>query len=72
VREALEELDERERRILTLRFGFEGDTCTLEEIARELGITRERVRQLEGEALARLGKGPLRDFDPRGDLHQAA
>ncbi len=72
VREALEGLGERERRILTLRFGFEGETRTLEEIAQELGITRERVRQLECEALARLGKGPLRDFDPRGTIDQAA
>ncbi len=72
VRVAVEGLAERERRILTLRFGFEGETRTLEEIAQELGVTRERVRQIEGEALARLGKGPLRDLDPRAGVERAA
>ncbi len=55
VRRALDALPERERRILELRFGFEGDPWTLEAIGHELGLTRERVRQLEGQALARLG-----------------
>ena len=54
VRRALEKLPERERRIVELRFGFDGDPMALEAIGRELGITRERVRQLEREALARL------------------
>ena len=54
VREALQGLPERERRILELRFGFDGQQMALEAIGRELGITRERVRQLEGEALAKL------------------
>jgi RNA polymerase primary sigma factor len=54
VRKALDALPERERRILELRFGFEGDPWTLEAIGAELGLTRERVRQLEGQALARL------------------
>ena len=54
VRRALDALPERERRILELRFGFEGDPWTLEAIGHELGLTRERVRQLEGQALARL------------------
>ena len=51
---------ERERRILELRFGFEGEPWTLEAIGNELDLTRERVRQLEGQALARLGA--LRDL----------
>jgi RNA polymerase primary sigma factor len=55
VREALKRLPERERRVLELRFGFNGQQQALEAIGRELGITRERVRQLEGEALAKLG-----------------
>jgi len=55
VRKALEALPERERRILELRFGFEGEPWTLEAIGHELDLTRERVRQLEGQALARLG-----------------
>jgi RNA polymerase primary sigma factor len=54
VRRALDALPERERRILELRFGFEGDPWTLEAIGHELGLTRERVRQLEAQALARL------------------
>jgi RNA polymerase primary sigma factor len=54
VRKALDALPERERRILELRFGFEGDPWTLEAIGAELGLTRERVRQLEGQALQRL------------------
>jgi len=54
VRRALDALPERERRILELRFGFEGEPWTLEAIGHELGLTRERVRQLEGQALHRL------------------
>ncbi|MDF2753802.1 MAG: sigma-70 family polymerase sigma factor [Gaiellaceae bacterium] len=54
--DALAQLDERERRVLELRFGL-GDTeeaTSLEEIGRELGFTRERIRQIETEALRRL------------------
>jgi RNA polymerase primary sigma factor len=56
--EAIAELSEREQRILTLRYGLSGteDPKSLEEIGRILGITRERVRQLEGEALRRLAE----------------
>ncbi|MFN8188357.1 MAG: sigma-70 family RNA polymerase sigma factor [Gaiellales bacterium] len=54
----------RERRILELRFGFDGEPWTLTDIGRELGLTRERVRQLETDALRRLARGPLRDLDP--------
>jgi RNA polymerase primary sigma factor len=54
VRKAVETLPERERRIVELRFGFDGDVQSLEAIGRELGITRERVRQLEAEAFAKL------------------
>jgi RNA polymerase primary sigma factor len=54
VRRALGDLPERERRILELRFGFDGDPWTLEAIGRELDLTRERVRQLEAQALARM------------------
>jgi RNA polymerase primary sigma factor len=60
VRRALDALPERERRILELRFGFEGEPWTLEAIGNELDLTRERVRQLEGQALARLAA--LRDM----------
>ncbi len=54
VRRALATLPERERRILELRFGVDGEPAALEAIGKELGITRERVRQLEREALEKL------------------
>jgi len=58
LRAAVAELSDREQRILTLRYGLDGreDPKSLEEIGRILGITRERVRQLEGEALRRLAE----------------
>ena len=54
VREALQRLDEPDRRVLELRFGFAGEQWTLEAIGKELGLTRERVRQIEARALTRL------------------
>jgi RNA polymerase primary sigma factor len=54
VRQALAKLPEPERRIIELRFGFEGEMMGLEAIGRELGITRERVRQLERNAFEHL------------------
>ncbi len=52
---ALSELNPRLRRVLLLRFGLEGrDAMTLEQVGSELGITRERVRQLETRALREL------------------
>ena len=48
---ALAELPDRDRRVLMLRFGIGCEPYTLEECGRWLGITRERVRQLEGRAL---------------------
>jgi RNA polymerase primary sigma factor len=65
VRRALSGLPERQRRILELRFGFEGEPRSLEAIGKELGITRERVRQLEAEAMIRLE-------DELGELANAA
>ena len=59
VRRALDALPERERRILELRFGFEGEPWTLEAIGHELDLTRERVRQLESQALARLAASAI-------------
>jgi RNA polymerase primary sigma factor len=53
-RRLLDTLPERERRILELRFGFYDDPQSLEAIGKEIGLTRERVRQLEGQALDRL------------------
>jgi RNA polymerase primary sigma factor len=52
----LQALDERERQVLVLRYGLvDEEPKTLEEIGKRLGITRERVRQIELEALRRLG-----------------
>jgi len=55
---AVSQLSEREQQILKLRYALEGDAepKSLEEIGRILGITRERVRQLEAEALRRLAE----------------
>jgi len=54
VQQAIADLPERQRRIIELRFGFDGESASLETIGKELGLTRERVRQLESDALARL------------------
>lgn len=51
----LDKLDERERRILEMRFGLRGGRAlTLEEVSQEIGRTRERVRQIQNQALAKL------------------
>ena len=56
-----ETLTERERAVLRLRFGLDGSgVFPLEQIGAMLGLTRERVRQIEGEALAKLRRLPLR------------
>jgi len=55
--EALNALAERERSVLILRYGLDdAEPKTLEEIGRRLGLTRERVRQIETEALKRLAR----------------
>ena len=55
LREALNGLTPREGRILQLRYGlFDGQAYTLEEVGRKIGVTRERVRQIESQALNRL------------------
>ncbi len=61
--EALSTLSERERQVLALRYGLDGsEPETLEEIGRRLGLTRERVRQIELETLRRLST--LREMMP--------
>ena len=48
-------LTARERRVLQLRFGLEdGRARTLEEVGKEFGVTRERIRQIEAKALRKL------------------
>jgi RNA polymerase primary sigma factor len=55
VLEALGELSDRERQVVRLRFGLEdGQARTLEEVGREFGVTRERIRQIESKTLAKL------------------
>ncbi|MFP3907805.1 MAG: RNA polymerase sigma factor RpoD [Acidimicrobiales bacterium] len=52
---ALDDLSEREKQVVRLRFGLEdGQARTLEEVGREFGVTRERIRQIESKTLAKL------------------
>lgn len=61
VKSMMHDMDEREASVLKMRFGLDNtDPHTLKEIGEKLGLTRERVRQIETEALKRLGEG-LRD-----------
>jgi RNA polymerase primary sigma factor len=58
VRRMMQSMDCREATVLKMRFGLDGmETHTLKEIGEELGLTRERVRQIETEALKRLSDG---------------
>jgi RNA polymerase primary sigma factor len=60
LRGVLGTLNERERRVIEYRFGLlDGHPRTLEEVGREFGVTRERIRQIESKTLAKL-KHPLR------------
>ena len=61
VEEALDELSDREKEIVRRRFGLddEGLPRTLEDVGREFGVTRERVRQIEAKTLAKL-RHPMR------------
>jgi RNA polymerase primary sigma factor len=68
VEEVLATLTPREARILRLRFGLGQDRpYTLEEVGQKFGLTRERIRQIEGKALRRLRQPSrarmLRDFN---------
>jgi RNA polymerase primary sigma factor len=53
--DALDELSDREKAVVRLRFGLDdGQARTLEEVGREFGVTRERIRQIESKTLAKL------------------
>jgi RNA polymerase primary sigma factor len=53
--DVLDTLTDREKRVLELRFGIEdGRPRTLEEVGKEFGVTRERIRQIEAKALRKL------------------
>ena len=55
IEEALQELNDRERAVVRLRFGLDdGQIRTLEEVGKEFGVTRERIRQIESKTLAKL------------------
>src|SRR5438552_7933293 len=70
VGEALEELTDRERKIVRLRFGLEdGQARTLEEVGKEFGVTRERIRQIESKTLAKL-RHPIRSLRLRDYLDE--
>jgi RNA polymerase primary sigma factor len=65
LREALEALSDRERQVVVLRYGLaDAEPKTLEEIGRRLGLTRERVRQIELDSLKRLAS--LREMESVG------
>ena len=60
LKEVLTQLTPREQRILDMRFGLkDGVTHTLEEVGREFGVTRERIRQIEAKALEKIRKYEL-------------
>jgi len=64
----LQDLPPREVRILQLRYGLvDGETYTLEEVGKKLGVTRERIRQIESQALSRL-RHPVRSRRLKGFL----
>ena len=59
IERALRSLPERERKVIELRFGLRGEQpCTLEEVGRAFGVTRERIRQIENNTLKKLGTLP--------------
>ena len=68
---ALNELNEREQQVMRLRFGLDdGQVRTLEEVGKEFGVTRERIRQIESKTISKL-KHPTRSQRLRDFLEEA-
>ena len=71
IEKALTELNPREQQVMRLRFGLDdGQIRTLEEVGREFGVTRERIRQIESKTLAKL-RHPTRSQRLRDYLEEA-
>jgi RNA polymerase primary sigma factor len=71
IEEALQELNDRERAVVRLRFGLDdGQIRTLEEVGKEFGVTRERIRQIESKTLAKL-RHPTRSQRLRDYLEES-
>jgi len=71
IEEALTELNDRERAVVRLRFGLDdGQVRTLEEVGKEFGVTRERIRQIESKTLAKL-RHPTRSQRLRDYLEES-
>jgi RNA polymerase primary sigma factor len=70
VHTALEQLNRREKEVLEMRFGLkDGQAHTLEEVGKEFGVTRERIRQIEAKALRKL-RHPIRSRKLRDYLNE--
>jgi RNA polymerase primary sigma factor len=68
---ALDELNERERAIVRMRFGLDdGQVHTLEEVGQSFGVTRERIRQIESKTLQKL-RHPVRSKQLRDYLEES-
>src|SRR3546814_5257164 len=66
--DALDELNDREKAVVRLRFGLDdGQARTLEEVGKEFGVTRERIRQIESKTLAKL-RHPHRSEEHTSEL----
>jgi RNA polymerase primary sigma factor len=71
VGELLEVLDDRERKIIFQRFGLDGEKPkTLEEVGKKFGVTRERIRQLQSVALAKLRRALSKKEKPIDIPHE--
>ena len=68
IRHKLDRLNERERKIIRARYGLDGREHSLREIAEDLGVSAERVRQIEEASMRKLGEAL--DWRPDGGAHR--